>query len=38
MASRRIDDADDVRDVIELMRVNYDRARRGGGVSRRKHA
>jgi hypothetical protein len=27
MASRRIEGADDVRDVIELMRLNYDRAR-----------
>ena len=25
MAARRIDDDDDVRDVIELMRLNYDR-------------
>ena len=25
MAARRIDDDDDVRDVVELMRLNYDR-------------
>jgi hypothetical protein len=25
-AARRIEDEDDVRDVIELMRLNYDRA------------
>ena len=25
MAARRIDDDEDVRDVIELMRLNYDR-------------
>ena len=25
MAARRIDDDDDVRDVIALMRLNYDR-------------
>jgi hypothetical protein len=26
MASRAIADADDVRDVVELMRLNYERA------------
>ena len=29
MASRRIADADDVRDVIELMRLNYERSASG---------
>jgi hypothetical protein len=32
-AARRVDDDDDVRDVIELMRINYDRV-----VARRRSA
>ena len=28
-AARRIEDEDDVRDVIELLRLNYDRAMSG---------
>ncbi len=33
MAARRIDDDDDVRDVIELMRLNYDRVVARYGLS-----
>jgi len=33
MAARRIDDEDDVRDVIELMRLNYDRVVARYGLS-----
>jgi hypothetical protein len=32
-ASRRIEDRDDIRDVIELMRLNYDRVVARHGVS-----
>jgi Family of unknown function (DUF5519) len=34
-AARRIEDEDDVRDVIELMRLNYDRAVERHGVPAR---
>jgi hypothetical protein len=33
MAARRIDDDEDVRDVIELMRLNYDRIVARYGIS-----
>jgi hypothetical protein len=32
MASRAIADADDVRDVVELMLLNYERARARAGA------
>ena len=38
MAARRIEDEDDVRDVIELMRLNYDRIAARYGVPRTSSA
>jgi hypothetical protein len=32
-AARRIEDEDDVRDVLEMMRLNYDRLSAGPGAS-----